>query len=180
MLHLSFRAMILKSQLWRPLFEAGDLPWLLALGREWDLVTTPDEQWQGERVGDRIAEAVGDIISLKGRGVAQATKLLHLKRPALVPVIDSNVARALGATLSADGSVETRVAQTCAIVEHFREIGPALRPQLEQVDAHLPSAGIERSLVRILDCLIWCSEEEAWMALVDVLGRWRAAAHPAV
>jgi len=46
------------------------------------------------------------------------------------------------------------------------------------VDAHLRAAGIQRSLLRILDCLIWCSEAEAWVALETVLERWRTAESP--
>jgi hypothetical protein len=173
-LNRSFRAMIMKIPLWQPLLDAGDLVWLSALGRDWDLVTMADEDWERLDVLEGVEAAIREIISEKGRGVAQATKVLHLKRPYLVPVIDSFVAKALGARLSADAAVETRLAQTRAILEHFRTVGTALRPELEAVDAHLRAAGIERSLVRILDCLIWCSEAEAWVALSAAVSRWRA------
>lgn len=173
-LNASFRAMIMKLSLWEPLFEGGDLPWLVALDPDWDLATMSDQEWDGGGAAERIERAVREVISVKGRGVAQATKLLHLKRPALVPVIDSFVARALGARLSVDGSVDTRVRQAMAIVEHFRALAPRLRPQLEVVASHLGSVAIERSLVRVLDCVIWCSEAEAWTALADVLSGWRA------
>jgi len=78
----------------------------------------------------RVQDAVAAIATANGRGVAQATKLLHLKRPALVPVIDGFV----------------------------------------EVDVYLRSVGIERSLTRLLDCLIWCSEADAWVALSAVSG----------
>ncbi len=39
-------ALPVKTQLWRPLMEAGDLPWLAALGRDWDLVTMPAAEWE--------------------------------------------------------------------------------------------------------------------------------------
>ena len=172
-LNRSFRAMIMKTQLWRPLMEVGDLPWLVALGRDWDLVTMPADEWEDLEVIDRITEAIEAVVSVKGRGVAQATKLLHLKRPRLVPVIDSFVARALGAPLSTEASAAVRVAQARRIVEHFRTAADQVRPQVEQVAAHLQVAGIERSLMRILDALIWCSEAEAWVELAGILERWR-------
>jgi len=43
------------------------------------------------------------------------------------------------------------VAQARVIIGHFRTVDVALRPELERVDAHLRAAGIDRSLVRILD-----------------------------
>jgi antitoxin (DNA-binding transcriptional repressor) of toxin-antitoxin stability system len=172
-LNRSFRAMIMKTQLWSPLMEAGDLPWLTALDRDWDLVTMREADWQRLKVLDRITEGVEAVVSVKGRGVAQPTKLLHLKRPRLVPVIDSFVARAMGAPLSAEASAAVRVGQARRILEHFRVAAGHARPQLERVDAHLRTAGIERSLLRILDALIWCSEAEAWVELGAVLKRWR-------
>ena len=66
-----------------------------------------------------------------------------------------------------------RIGQARRIVEHFRAAAGEVRAQLEQVDAHLRAAGIERSLMRILDALIWCSEAEAWVELGTVLERWR-------
>jgi hypothetical protein len=65
-LNRSFRAMIIKTQLWRPLMEAGDLPWLTALGRDWDLVTMPAADWEQLKVVDRIAEAVEAVVLVKG------------------------------------------------------------------------------------------------------------------
>src|SRR5687767_14322077 len=111
-----------------------------------------DDELRDARVLDLVQDAVAEIVSVKGRGVAQATKTLHLKRPRLVPVIDSFVAGALGARLSTEAPAPTRVVQARGILEHLRHAGVVLRPQLEQVDAHLRSVGIERSLVRILDC----------------------------
>lgn len=172
-LNASLRAMIMKTQLWEPLFAAGELPWLVALERDWDLVTMPASAWEAWTIVDLVARAIAEVVAVKGRGIEQATKLIHLKRPALVPVVDSFVAKAIGARLSAEASTTTRVAQTRVILEHFRRVGVELRPQLEQVDAHLRSTGLERSLVRILDCLIWCSEAEAWIALAEVVARWR-------
>ena len=62
------------------------------------------EEWDNADIPGVIEEAILEVISVKGRGVAQATKLLHLKRRALVPVIDDFVARALGRRLSQDAA----------------------------------------------------------------------------
>jgi hypothetical protein len=85
------------------------------------------------------------------------------------------VARAVRAPLSAEASATVRVGQARRIVEHFRAAAGQARPQLEEIDAHPRAVGIERSLTRILDALIWCSEAEAWVGLSTVLGHWRSA-----
>lgn len=175
-LNASFRAMIMRVSLWEPLFEAGDLPWLQALDPSWDPTTMDDATWRRLRVADRVAEAIAELISVKGRGVAQATKLLHLKRPALVPVMDTLVARALGARLSPDAPAATRVEQARAIVEHVRLAVIEVRAQLDAVRAYLNGVGIERSRVRILDALLWCSQADEWVAHSEVPARWRASA----
>lgn len=177
-LNASFRAMILKVSLWEPLMAAGDLPWVAALGRDWDLIAISDGELAAQSVFDRLEEAVAEVVAVKGRGISQATKLLHLKRPRLVPVIDSFVAKALGARLNDGGPAAMRVAQTRVIFAHMRAAGVQVRPQLEQIDEHLRSAGIERSLVRILDCLVWCSQADAWVALAELLARWRRPHRP--
>ena len=173
-LNSSFRAMIIKTSLWEPLFEAGDLPWIEALDPEWDLVMIGQEEWDNADIPGVIEEAILEVISVKGRGVAQATKLLHLKRPALVPVIDDFVARALGRRLSQDAAPPVRAGQARVIVEHLRHVGMEHQAALEAIDGYLRSVGIERTLVRILDCLIWCSEAESWREMSGVLARWRA------
>lgn len=66
-----------------------------------------------------------------------------------MPVIDSFVGRAVRAPLSAEASAAVRVGQARRIVEHFRAAAGQARPQLEDIDARLRAAGIERSLTRI-------------------------------
>lgn len=64
-----------------------ELPWLAAVTPTWDLVELDDAEW-----GDHAApalEAALDALIQKGRGVSVSTKMLHLKRPKLVPVLDS-------------------------------------------------------------------------------------------
>ncbi len=74
--------MILKAQLWKPLFDAGDLPsWLVALGRDWDLLTMSDDEWAQRRVANQIERALTEVVSLEGRRIAQATSFFTSSVP---------------------------------------------------------------------------------------------------
>ena len=74
---------------WSELIERGRLDWLVALGRDWDALGFDDAQWRASGCSAALADAFQGIKGLY-HGRAVATKLLHLKRPALVPVCDSS------------------------------------------------------------------------------------------
>ncbi|MGD0145829.1 MAG: DUF6308 family protein [Nitrososphaerales archaeon] len=61
-----------------------------------DLATSDDELWAGLR--PRMRDVLTQFLSIKGVGLAKATKILHLKRPHLFPVLDSFVVKFLSGT----------------------------------------------------------------------------------
>ena len=83
---------------WSELMERGRLDWLVALGRDWNALAFDDARWRAMGCSEALAGAFEGIKGLY-HGRAVATKLLHLKRPALVPVCDSFVEWQLGAPL---------------------------------------------------------------------------------
>jgi hypothetical protein len=86
------------------------------------------------------------------------TKVLHIKRPQLIPVLDSLVAEQIGARAGEDLStwVET--------VERVRAVGRANLDELRAIQEHLRSNGIsDRTLVRILDALLWTSSPGSYL-----------------
>ena len=127
-----------------------DEPWLCALDQDWDLFATPEEQWLQHAVQYRLGDAFKAVMG-PYRGAAVTTKVLHIKRPRLIPVCDSYVARMLGVELwdSSDWRGLLRV------VLHLRKQGQANLESLQTVQAGLQDVGIERTLVRILDALLW-------------------------
>jgi hypothetical protein len=75
---------------WEALTSAGPLPWLAALDPTWDLVELPDRDW--ERFGcAALLEAAFAAAIAPRRRLAVATKMLHLKRPSLIPILDAFV-----------------------------------------------------------------------------------------
>lgn len=132
---------------WQDLFEAGPLPWLAALDPDWDLIGMDDQRWQRLGCPDRLVDAF-EAIHAPYRAQAVATKVLHLKRWRLVPVLDSLVAFQLGAPSSAS---------TITLVEHLRAQGRANLATFRIIRSYLAERGIDRSYVRIIDALIWTS-----------------------
>jgi hypothetical protein len=82
-----------------------------------------------------------------------ATKVLHIKRPRLIPVCDSYVARTMGVEFL--GS-----ADLLQLVLHLRKQGQANLEALHEIQVRLGEIGIERTLVRILDALLWMRGKE--------------------
>jgi hypothetical protein len=136
------------------------LPWLEEIDGGLDLIESDDAQWdsaEAERlVGAALAGCVG-----RGRGVSVATKMLHLKRPRLFPVLDQLVADMLGAPISTEAPPDVRAAQATRLVVHLRDQGQRNVGALRQIQNDLAAKKLERSLVRILDAILWSSHPAA-------------------
>ena len=135
------------------------LPWLSAISQEWDLIASDDDVWKGNDC-TRITAAAIKASSGKYRGISVSTKVLHLKRPRIFPVLDSLVLEQIGATSQ---SVE-------AMLDHLRAVGRKNIARLQWIQKELAGRNIERTLVRIMDGLLWASHPDA--GLTPKLGRW--------
>ena len=157
---------------WAPLVSEASLPWLEAIDPSWDLIAMSDEDWSTMGVPHRLREAFKSV-RRKGLGIAVTTKVLHLKRPALIPVLDSLVLAQVGMRPTDD--VATWVAGT----ERVRTVGRANSQALSDIDDHLRARGIVgRSTVRILDALLWVSHPAAGFA--SSLDGWERVLRPHV
>jgi Family of unknown function (DUF6308) len=162
---------------WGGLFEQRDVDWLAAVDPTWQLLM-PDNDWE-ERNMPMLMESLMTGMLRKGINISVATKALHLKRPELVPVLDSLVIEQIGARVSSSQSKRgTRARQTCAIVAHLRCQGAAVRHELEVIRDYLRGVvGKERTLVRVLDAVIWSSHPGSLIAPVArLINRWDADA----
>jgi hypothetical protein len=175
-LNRSFAAQIWRPALWEPLYTGSALPWLADLHTDWDLIDMPQTEWRDQRIAERVEAAVLELVSAPGRGgVAQATKLLHLKRPRLVPVLDALVRKAIAGPNVEEGPPTQRARHVRVMLEHLRAEGIRLEPELRDIQAHLRASGdgIDRTLCRILDGVLWCSQVPQWRELNKVIVRWR-------
>lgn len=141
---------------WAALIKRGALPPLAAVDMRLDLFATPDSTWKGEHVAERLARLFETVIG-PGIGISRATKVLHIKRPRLIPVCDSYVLRLMG--IPGDGSLGA-----VALIEHLRTVRSELRPTLVAMQRELRKQGYERTLVRIADALIWSSHPDTWLS----------------
>jgi hypothetical protein len=144
---------------WEPVLNR-DLDWLSALDPTLDLIITEDDEWRladGEHlVTAALSAAIGPH-----RGPSVASKVLHLKRPRLFPVLDEFVAVMLGINMPEDSAQSQRVTIGVSLILHLRAQGRANVDQLQAIQSALSAEGVDRSLVRILDAIVWFSHPAA-------------------
>jgi uncharacterized protein DUF6308 len=141
---------------WMPVIARGDLPELVAVDPAWDAFLTPDGEWAQSQVLQRVTSLVDSILG-RGLGVSVATKILHIKRPALIPICDSYVLQLMGIPGGTGVS-------TAALIQHLRESRSELLPTLTDIQSRLQAVGIERTLMRIMDVLVWGSHPDTWLS----------------
>jgi hypothetical protein len=150
---------------WELLTSAGPLPWLSALDPSWDLVKLSDHEW-GRLGCTALLEAAFAAAIAPHRNLAVATKVLHLKRPSLFPVLDLLVVQQVGGVGRAP----------IDLLLHLRAEALRNRLALYQVQTNLQEMQISRTLIRILDALLWSSHPGAGItALTD----WERVIRPA-
>lgn len=135
---------------WLAFTQAGDLPWLSALDPDWDLMTMSDTDWKAKKCEMAISVALAQLVG-PWRGSSIVTKMLHIKRPRLIPICDDLVTKQVGGV--------NQGSQTLMVIDHIRTEGRANLDQLIAIAAYLKSCDppIERSLTRILDALLRAS-----------------------
>jgi hypothetical protein len=138
---------------WEVLLNAkAPQPWLVALDPTWDMVALEDDAWQ-RRARPAVERAIAGTLGA-GRGLSVATKVLHFKRPAMFPVLDSLVLQQLGVT---------DTVAPMKVIDHLRSEGRRNLPALAGIQSTL-APHYRRSLVRILDALLWASHPAAGLA----------------
>jgi hypothetical protein len=140
-----------------------DAPWLSAIPTDLDLVETGDTAWRTADGDELVAGALAATIG-PGRGMAVATKLLHLKRPRLFPMLDRLVAEMLGLGLADDPRPAQRVDAAVRLTRTIRTEGRRNLEPLRAVRKALSADGTNRSLVRILDAILWFAHPAARVA----------------
>jgi hypothetical protein len=97
-----------KHAAWKPVLE-GDQAWLRNIPFELDIVQADEKAWITANGDALLSQAIAACIH-PGIGLASATKVVHLKRPYLVPILDRLVAEMMGVNLPDNPSVTQRVA----------------------------------------------------------------------
>lgn len=126
--------------------------WLEAVLPDWGLIELDDETWQ-RRARPAVEAAITATVGA-GRGLSVATKVLHLKRPKMFPVLDSLVLEQLGVTDSVG---------PMRVIDHMRAEGIRNQTELRAIQISIEKH-YARSLVRILDVLLWAGHPAAGLA----------------
>ena len=153
---------------WNRLFKRGTIPRLRAIKPEIDVFLTSDREWTQQHVADNLASVFALVIG-KGIGIAVATKVLHLKRPRLIPVCDSYVLRLMGIPGQNAGS-------GVALVECLRTLRTQWTAPLQQLQRSLRNRGYDRTLVRIADAVMWSALDTEQSRLSPSVGSARQRA----
>jgi hypothetical protein len=132
-----------------------DLPELAAVDPVWDLFRMPEVHWQALHCRSRIQSLLHAVIG-PWRNASVATKVLHSKRPGLIPVLDSYVVAVLG------GPVEPGAVEATDVIVHLRKEGRTQLVELEAIQDYLAGIGYKRPRVRLMDALLWLSHPGAW------------------
>jgi Family of unknown function (DUF6308) len=148
-----------KHSLWDPVL-ASDQRWLRDIPADLDLIEADEDAWTTANGDSLLACAIGACIH-PGIGLAGATKLLHLKRPRLIPILDQFVAEVMGITLPASPTVDQRIAIARRLSTAIRREGRRNIGVLQRTQTELAKDGITRPLIRIFDAILWFSHPAA-------------------
>jgi len=133
---------------WAELIGAGPISQLRRIDPAWNLFTTSDRTWREEDVLTKLYRLF-DRVTGPGIGISRATKMLHIKRPDLIPICDSYVLGFLGVRGDAAAA---GVAVAVMPRQRRRDLVPVLRELRRELKA---TDGVRRSFPRIADALIW-------------------------
>jgi hypothetical protein len=148
-----------KHSLWDSVLTS-DQRWLREIPADLDLVEADEDEWTAANGDGALAAAIGACVN-PGIGLAGATKMLHLKRPRLVPILDQLVAEMMGVTLPSSPTLDQRAAIAQRLVTAIRREGRRNLDVLQRIQAELANDGITRPLIRIFDAILWFSHPAA-------------------
>lgn len=115
------------------------------------------EEWSVYK--EKLYNLLTSFCSIKGVGIAVATKILHLKRPKLIPILDSFVVKFL---LEIDTQVMNKSYFPEVGIKCIEVIREDIRRDLEaftRLQERLSNLPIPLSKVRLWDILAWSTEK---------------------
>jgi hypothetical protein len=145
---------------WEAVIRDNAPTWLAAINPEWDAVSTSEHEWHQLQIGPRLEEAFAAMCG-PYRGLSIVSKVLHLKRPRLVPLLDALVIEQLGQPVSATSTGPVKARAAAQIITHLAGQARANRTAVTELQDELHADGIYRSAIRLMDILIWAAHPAA-------------------
>jgi hypothetical protein len=135
--------------------------WLTALGPGHYITEPHDRDWAAARGDEVVLDAIAACLQ-PGIGLAGATKVLHLKRPRLFPVLDSLVVQMMGINVGDEMTRAQRIAVAQRVTAAIRREGRRNIDALRAIQGEvIDGGGISLTLVRILDICLWFAHPAA-------------------
>ena len=118
-----------------------------------------EARWRDTRT--RIGELVSSLLSLPNVGVSECTKILHLKRPHLVPILDSYVVKFLTSNdLDSNSFSAEELVQIClGAMDMVRADLGRNEPSMSELQAGLADLPVLLTKVRLHGILCWTQEK---------------------
>jgi hypothetical protein len=145
---------------WRTLLDDRAPAWLADIDPRWDAAMTPESAWKRAAI-ERKVEAAFEAMCGPHRGVSVVSKMLHLKRPRLIPLLDALVVEQLGLGVPPRATPEVKAGYAARIIAHLAAQARANRAALVGIQRELRAEGVELSAIRIIDILVWSSHPAA-------------------
>lgn len=111
------------------------------------------EEWKDYK--DRIKNVLRSMCSIKGVRIAVATKILHLKRPKLIPILDTKVLDYLSGKRTQNIKKEKLIMIGIQAIDKIREDIIRNEKNLNELRDSLADLPYSFTNVRLYDILIW-------------------------
>jgi len=145
---------------WQALLDDQAPAWLANIDPGWDAAMTGESAW--ERAGiERRVEAAFEAMCGPHRGLSVVSKMLHLKRPRLIPLLDALVVEQLGLGVPSQATPEVKAGYAARVIAHLAAQARSNRAALVGLRRELGAEGIELSAIRLIDILVWSSHPAA-------------------
>ena len=114
-----------------------------------------DEEWTN--LGPKLESLLRKTTSIYGIGIAKSTKILHLKRPELFPVLDSYIVQFLTGKKFASSPKDTDMALNTMDIS--RELIFDQLDEFKQLQSNIIDLPIPLTIVRLFDILCWSTHK---------------------
>ena len=139
------------------LIQSSNISKILSAIPNTDLPGIPDTEWLELRA--KIKKLFMLLLSIRGIGLAKTTKILHLKRPKLIPVLDSFVIKFLLDVDISEIEKTRQVAIGLNALDQVRNLIRTQRTAFEQLVKKTSNLPIPLTTVRLFDILCWTAEK---------------------
>ena len=145
---------------WQALLEDPAPAWLAGIDPDWDAAMTDESEWERAEIAGKVEAAFAAMCG-PYRGLSVASKMLHLKRPRLIPLLDALVVEQLGPGVPSSAAPEVKAEYAARVIAHLAAQARANRVALADLQGVLGKEGIELSAIRLIDILLWSSHPAA-------------------